>query len=80
MTPLNAMGNNVSEPKSEKPNILVLITDQQWTDHLGFIDNQVVNNPNLDQLAGRSTVLKKQLGFKTGLHTQPMLNTYQQNA
>ena len=80
MTPLNTMGNNVSGPKSEKSNVLVLITDQQWADHLGFIDNQVVNNPNLDQLARRNAVFKKQLGFKTGLHAQPMLNTYQQNA
>ena len=28
VTPLKT-GNNVSEPKSEKPNVLVIITDQQ---------------------------------------------------
>ena len=48
----------MSEPKSEKPNVLVIITDQQRADHLGFMGNQVVNTPNLDQLAERSAVFK----------------------
>ena len=42
------MDNSMSEPKSEKPNVLVIITDQQRTDHLGFMGNQIVNTPNLD--------------------------------
>tara|TARA_B100000579_G_scaffold108413_1_gene86358 strand:+ start:177 stop:1370 length:1194 start_codon:yes stop_codon:yes gene_type:complete len=58
MTPLKTISNNVSEPKSEKPNVLVIITDQQRADHLGFMGNQVVNTPNLDQLAERSAVFK----------------------
>ena len=52
------MGNSMSEPKSEKPNVLVIITDQQRADHLGFMGNQIVNTPNLDQLAKRSAVFK----------------------
>ena len=37
-------------------NVLFIITDQQRADHVGFMGNSVVQTPNLDQLAARSTV------------------------
>jgi arylsulfatase A-like enzyme len=41
----------------KKPyNVLFIITDQQRADHTGFMGNPVVQTPNLDQLAERSTV------------------------
>ncbi|MGH1506118.1 MAG: sulfatase family protein [Acidimicrobiales bacterium] len=39
-----------------RPNILVVITDQQRADHAGFAGNDVVRTPHLDALAARGTV------------------------
>lgn len=36
-----------------KPNILLLLTDQQRYDSLGFNGNKIIHTPNLDQLAER---------------------------
>lgn len=41
------------------PNVLVIITDQQRADHVGFGGNQTVNTPHLDGLAARSAVFDR---------------------
>ena len=41
-----------------RPNVLVVITDQQRADHVGFMGNTTVRTPNLDALAQRSTVFE----------------------
>lgn len=37
------------------PNVLLITTDQQRYDSLGFTGNEIVRTPNLDALAGQST-------------------------
>lgn len=44
------------EAVAKKPNILVIVTDQQRADHAGFMGNGVVRTPNLDALAARGMV------------------------
>lgn len=39
-----------------RPNILLIVTDQQRADHAGFAGNAVVRTPHLDALAARGTV------------------------
>lgn len=39
-------------------NVLVIITDQQRADHVGFAGNQIVATPNLDAVAARGTVFE----------------------
>ena len=41
------------------PNVLVVITDQQRADHVGFAGNPDLRTPNLDALAARSTVFDR---------------------
>lgn len=38
-----------------RPNILVIMTDQQRADHLGCYGNTIVQTPHLDELAARGT-------------------------
>ena len=40
---------------TDRPNFLVIMTDQQRADHLGCYGNPIVGTPNLDALAGRGT-------------------------
>jgi arylsulfatase A-like enzyme len=40
--------------KAEKPNILLIMTDQQSWDAVGYAGNKVIKTPNLDRLAGES--------------------------
>ncbi|MCZ6887978.1 MAG: sulfatase-like hydrolase/transferase [Gammaproteobacteria bacterium] len=40
----------------EKPNVLFIITDQQRADHAGFMGNEIIRTPSLDQLAASGTV------------------------
>ncbi len=42
-----------------QPNILVIITDQQRADHVGFGGNTTVRTPSLDALAARSLVFDR---------------------
>ena len=46
------------EESIKKPNVLIIITDQQRADHLGFMGDEIVNTPNLDKLASNGTVFK----------------------
>ncbi len=43
-------------PSAARPNVLVIITDQQRADHVGFAGNDALRTPNLDGLAARGTV------------------------
>lgn len=40
----------------ERPNVLVIVTDQHRADHVGFAGNSVVRTPHLDAIAGRGTI------------------------
>ena len=44
---------------SERPNILLFVTDQQRADHIGFGGNPIIRTPNLDALADRSRVFDR---------------------
>jgi arylsulfatase A-like enzyme len=43
---------------SEKPNILLIMTDQHRADHVGFMGNPTVRTPNLDSLASSGCVFE----------------------
>jgi len=40
-----------SQPDRSKPNIIFILTDDQRWDALGFADNEIIQTPNMDQLA-----------------------------
>ena len=42
-----------------RPNVLLIVTDQQRADHVGFGGNAIVRTPNLDALAARGTVFDR---------------------
>lgn len=48
-----------NDQPAKAPNVLVIVTDQQRADHMGFGGNDVVRTPNLDALAARSTVFDR---------------------
>lgn len=45
-------------PGRQKPNILVLVTDDQRWDSLGCTGNRIVQTPNIDRLAARGTLFR----------------------
>ena len=45
--------------KSKRPNVLLILTDQQRADHTGFGGNEILRTPNLDALAARGTVFDR---------------------
>lgn len=50
-TRADAEGKCKSEPTADKPNILVIMTDQHSKNFLGCYGNRIVRTPNLDRLA-----------------------------
>ena len=44
-----------ASPRAKRPNVLLIITDQQRADHVGFGGNEILRTPNLDALAARGT-------------------------
>ena len=50
--------NATSGAAARRPNVLLIITDQQRADHVGFMGNQVVRTPHLDAIAARGTVFE----------------------
>ena len=44
--------------KRSGPNVLFIITDQQRADNNGFMGNEVLRTPNLDQIASEGTVFE----------------------
>ncbi len=48
----------MSDPSTRRPNVLVIVTDQQRADHNGYLGDDVVRTPNLDGLADRGTVFE----------------------
>ena len=46
--------NNLDTPP-KKPNIIVMLTDDQRWDALGFTGNTSINTPNIDALAKQGT-------------------------
>ncbi len=44
---------------SRRPNVLLIVTDQQRADHVGFGGNDIVRTPNLDALAARGTIFDR---------------------
>ena len=50
----------MAEPeKTNRPNFVLIMTDQHRADHLGCYGNPVVNTPNIDALAGAGTTFDK---------------------
>ena len=49
--------NNLDTPP-KKPNIIVMLTDDQRWDALGFTGNTSINTPNIDALAKQGTYFK----------------------
>jgi arylsulfatase len=45
-----------NEKKDSKPNIILIITDQQRADALGCMGNKIVQTPNIDQLAADGVI------------------------
>lgn len=45
--------------ESDRPNVLVIVTDQQRADHVGFAGNTTVATPHLDALAARARVFDR---------------------
>ena len=39
-----------------QPNVLFIVTDQQRADHAGFVGNDVISTPNMDELAAGGSV------------------------
>ena len=48
-----------NEPGGSRPNVLLIITDRQRADHVGFGGNEILRTPNLDALAARGTVFDR---------------------
>lgn len=48
----------MSKPKQERPNILIICTDQQRTDTLGCYGNTFVKTPNIDRLASEGVLFE----------------------
>ena len=46
---------SAESPDPRRPNLLLIITDQQRADHVGFGGNEILRTPNLDALAARGT-------------------------
>lgn len=44
---------------AKRPNVLLIMTDQQRADHTGFGGNRVLRTPHLDGLAGQSVVFDR---------------------
>jgi arylsulfatase A-like enzyme len=59
-TPLDRARVSVTDSLQRKrPNVLLIITDQQRADHVGFGGNDILRTPNLDAFAARSTVFDR---------------------
>ena len=50
---LSALSEAVASPGPKRPNILLIVSDDQaWTDH-GFMGHPTIRTPHLDRLAAR---------------------------
>ena len=48
---LGFAGRSISAERAAKPNILILMTDNQYAPHLGCYGDKVVKTPNIDKMA-----------------------------
>ena len=53
MLPLKAQ--NKGQQRTQKPNIIFILTDDQRYDALGYAGNQLISTPEMDQLAQAGT-------------------------
>lgn len=56
---MTAEGANGGPGVPRRPNVLLIMTDQQRADHTGFGGNAVLETPHLDALAARGTVFDR---------------------
>ena len=66
-------GEKAADPLAEKPNIVLILSDDQaWTDY-GFMGHQTIKTPNLDRLAKESIVFPR--GYVPTAVCRPSLMT-----
>jgi len=71
--PLISPASSVAAPDDARPNIVMIISDDQaWTDY-GFMDHPVIDTPHLDQLARASVVFRR--GYVPTALCRPSLMT-----
>ena len=61
------------EAKIEKPNIVLLVGDDQGYPYFGFMGADYVQTPNMDRLADRGILFKQ--GYVPTNHCRPSLQT-----
>ena len=54
--PVLGLAGTLQASSERPPNVVLIISDDQDNDHLGFMGNTVVRTPNLDELAESGTV------------------------
>src|ERR1044071_7106986 len=47
-----------AEARSKRPNVLMLLTDDQRWDTLGCMGNPIIQTPNVDSIAARGTLFR----------------------
>ena len=47
-----------ADASDNRPNIVLIISDDQDNEHLGFMGNETVRTPNIDELANAGTVFR----------------------
>jgi arylsulfatase A-like enzyme len=53
---IGQLWSTIQAASSEQPNIVLIISDDQDNEHLGFMGNPVVRTPNWDRLAEQGTI------------------------
>ena len=59
--------------KTEKPNVILLIGDDQGYPYFGFMGANYVQTPNMDKLASSGTLFTE--GYVSDNHCRPSLQT-----
>ena len=55
------LSEKIQTVDGKRPNIIFILTDDQRWDALGFAGNQIIQTPNMDELASMASILKMHL-------------------